>query len=118
MPSTPVAVGGAHAALNAAPQHGPGMHTVSTPFGLLLLEIQGELNVPDAQEAIQFGRLQFDERDEKKVVLFIGTSQRLLGTVEPLPKPLGLLKQENGRMELVDVIHKRLLFKQRPLPIM
>lgn len=125
----------------------PGGCVVSTPFGLLILEIQGELNLPlsapedtagvdqeyldnfalvdDIYEAVKFGRMEFDSLDSSKVVLFIGKSQRLLGSVEKLREPLGILKvptnpQSQGpqSMKFMDIIHKKIIFKQRPLPIM
>lgn len=162
---------------------------VSTPFGLSILEIQGLLILPsvpqnedtvdpehvhtfvrvnDVRDAVKFGKLLIDEKDPLKVVLFVGTSQRLNGTIETLREPLAVLriektKQEDDRMRatgsnlngnednvnvkrlkengsdnrmddhkmevdspegstdairMVDIIHKKIIFKHRPLPIM
>ncbi|OBA23468.1 hypothetical protein METBIDRAFT_76483 [Metschnikowia bicuspidata var. bicuspidata NRRL YB-4993] len=145
MPSTAIDYSDAHKALNLQPQILPdGSCFVLTPFGLSLLEIQGELNLPlsapvshegmdpdylknfakvdGIYDAVRFGKMEFDEKDSSKVVLFIGSSQRLLGTVEPLRNPLGVLRvpAENSgeNMKIVDVIEKKILFQQRPLPIM
>lgn len=145
MPTTNIEYSGAHAALNAPTGVLPdGSCYVLTPFGLSIIEIQGELNLPvaaptdpegmdpdyvssfarvdDLHDAIRFGRMDFDEKDASKVVLYIGKSQRLLGTVETLREPLGVLrvpKETSGEtMQLVDVIEKKIIFRQRPLPIM
>lgn len=120
---------------------------ISTPFGLLMLEIQGELNLPsevpseddrsgqlsnfaiinDIYHAVRFGKLDFDEIDPSKVTLFIGKSQRLLGTIVNLDNPLGVLRiptrlegqNETGEdIKIVDIVKKKIIFKQRPLPIM
>lgn len=120
---------------------------VSTPFGLSILEIQGQLLLPpsvpqtelavdpeqrktfvkvdDIRDAVHFGNLSFDENDPNKVILFIGTSQRLIGAIETLPQPLGVLRMTTGndnadlaKARIVDIIYKKLIFKHRPLPIM
>lgn len=176
-------------------------YVISTPFGLSILEIQGLLILPsvpkneeavdpehahtyvkinDIHDAVKFGKLLFDEKDPLKVVLFVGTSQRLNGTVEKLREPLAVLRiqkekpgsrdskngtkngatltidgkkeegyneveccvkglneretvgekdsmdvdttQHNGNLTnaitMVDIIHKKIIFKHRPLPIM
>ncbi|SGZ57260.1 CIC11C00000004303 [Sungouiella intermedia] len=121
----------------------PGDCIISTPFGLLVLEIQGELNLPlsapqdpasvdpeylanfatvdDVYHAVKFGRMEFDAKDPSKVVLFIGNSQRLIGSVEKLREPLGVLRvstNDDQSMKFMDIIEKKVIFKQRPLPIM
>ncbi|KAG7884710.1 hypothetical protein KL938_001837 [Ogataea parapolymorpha] len=121
---------------------------VCTKWGSMLLEIQGELNLPPnkpeglneqeeklftkfvypdlvadnerlVRDAVKFGRLEI-EKDMKRATLYISTSQRLVGTVETIDPPLGLLKtdiDESGKCEFVDVIRKKVVFKLRPLPI-
>lgn len=137
---------------------------IFTPYGLMLLEIQGELNLPnefpqgqpktdedheylnnfitinEIQHAVKFGNLVFDEKDNSKVTLYIGKSQRLLGNVVKLSTPLAVLriplknedemtvdsnndnvnkfKQEEELIKLVDIVKAKVIFKQRPLPIM
>lgn len=110
---------------------------VSSHQGLLIIEIQGELNVPQHEsadgeaefisvdsiyEAVKYGKLTFSEKDSSKVTLYIGKSQRLLGSVVKLEKPLGILRvlsaENNNEVQMVDIIEKKLLFKERPLPIM
>lgn len=114
---------------------------ISTPFGLVVVEIQGVLNLPkhvpaelnenyikidDISYAIKFGKLEIDERDHNKITLYIGNSQRLIGTLEKLKTPLGVLKipvdqtdqVKDKSMEMIDIVEKKLTFKERPLPIM
>ncbi|KAI5964290.1 uncharacterized protein KGF55_002232 [Candida pseudojiufengensis] len=134
---------------------------ISTKYGSTLLEIQGELNLPshkpkditklskedqekmsnfitidNVYDAIKFGHLEFDSKDETKVTLFIGKSQRLIGNLVKLDIPLGILKipkkqpdeskmdidfeegEEEENIQMIDIIQAKLIFKQRPLPIM
>lgn len=130
---------------------------ISTPYGLSILEIQGELNLPqsfpqanenhkpeylenfarvnDINEAVKFGRLEFDPKNQSNVTLYIGKSQRLLGSMVNLETPLAVLRiktetnnedTEQGSLEenkdesikIVDIVKKKIIFKQRPLPIM
>lgn len=133
---------------------------ITTPYGLALLEIQGELNLPhtkpdipldellpqdqekmknfvkvdDIYDAVKFGHLQFDDKDQLKVTLFIGKSQRLIGNVVKLDVPLGVLKvplkqksvedsdnvdmDQDHEIQMIDIVRAKMIFKQRPLPIM
>lgn len=116
-------------------------NTVLTPSGLCLLEIQGELDYPDhapaqvtddsfitvdeIHDAVKVGRLEYDDKDPSKVVLFVGKSQRLVGSIVDLDVPLGVLRvpldgQEGAAepIQMVDIIKKKLIFSERPLPIM
>ena len=78
------------------------------------MEIQGELNLPqsfpqanenhkpeylenfarvnDIYEAVKFGRLEFDPKNQSNVTLYIGKSQRLLGSMVNLETPLAVLR--------------------------
>ncbi|RCK57645.1 Chromosome transmission fidelity protein 8 [Candida viswanathii] len=132
----------------------PSDNLIFTPYGLTLLEIQGELNLPlehptgepqsaedaeylsnfitvkDVYHAVKFGNLVFDAHDDKKVTLFIGKSQRLLGNVVKLQTPLAVMRiptnrdeddmddEDDQKVKLVDIVKAKLIFKQRPLPIM
>ena len=145
MPTADVDYQRAHEALNGNVSDLPdGSCYVLTPFGLSILEIQGELNLPanapietenidpdyvssfarvdNIHDAIRFGKMEFDEKDPAKVVLFIGKSQRLLGVVETLREPLGVLRvpseHAGENMQIIDIIEKKIIFRQRPLPIM
>lgn len=133
MPTTSVEYSKVTAALAGEPQLHEGCF-VSTPLGLAILEIQGELNYPqtvpddlemagnfckvdDIYDAVKFGKMTFDEKDPNKVTLLIGKSQRLMGAVELLREPLGVLRVSDG-LEMIDIIYKKLIFRQRPLPVM
>ncbi|CAB4254417.1 similar to Saccharomyces cerevisiae YHR191C CTF8 Subunit of a complex with Ctf18p that shares some subunits with Replication Factor C and is required for sister chromatid cohesion [Maudiozyma barnettii] len=114
--------------------------TVPTAFGNMILEIQGDLDIPDidltqeqisalnidaqfntykGKNVIRFGLLNISE-DKKNATLYIGKKQRLLGIIEELETPLGLLKfnSQDGQVDLCDIIRYKVLFKERPLPIM
>ncbi|SCU92423.1 LAFA_0F10352g1_1 [Lachancea sp. 'fantastica'] len=114
--------------------HKDGNVTVTTALGNTLLEIQGELEFPRAppyndaenkfsiynnDDIVRFGLLQVDP-DLKKATMFVGEKQRLLGSVVKLDSPLGLLKFDHltGSIDLQDVIRYKIIFKDRPLPIM
>lgn len=114
-------------------------HVVTTALGNALLEIQGELILPGekpeiltAEEqdnytqldgvlwAVKLGKL---ELEGNKAVLYIGTSQRLLGEVKTVDPPLALLRfpedsNNDDLIEMVDVIKHKIIFTGRPLPIM
>lgn len=116
--------------------HAKQPNVISTEFGLAIIEIQGELNIPeialddngsnnlkidDLYTAVQFGKLTVDPADETKVTLFIGTSQRMLGRMVKIDPPLGVLRlaaDNRDEMKMIDVIKKKIIFKDRPLPIM
>jgi chromosome transmission fidelity protein 8 len=112
---------------------------ITTVLGNAILEIQGELILPDekpagltpeedekysqlegSEWAVKFGKL---ELEDKKATLFIGTTQRLLGEVKKLDPPLAILKFPNvpdtdDPIEMIDVIKYKIIFAGRPLPIM
>lgn len=153
MPSTQIDFSGANKLLNL---ENPEENLISTPYGLAILEIQGELNLPNSPpdstsnrdseymenfvkidtiyDAVKFGKLVFDDNDKSIATLFIGKSQRLLGKLEKLETPLAVLRIPNDhkdasfsdnkevlneeKIKIIDVIKKKLIFKQRPLPIM
>lgn len=159
MPTTRIDYSMAHATLNETSTNCDESiendNIISTPYGLSILEIQGELNLPqsfpqenekhkpeylenfvrvnDIYEAVRFGRLEFDPKNQTNVTLYIGKSQRLVGSMVDLDIPLGVLRihtDKHGDMEadsdtkndasvkIVDIIKKRIIFKHRPLPIM
>lgn len=145
MPATSIDYTTVHDILNSKETGGDSSYDniISTPFGLSIIEIQGVLNLPKSvpeeheiasgghnvanfatvdsiYHAVKFGKLDFDGNDPKKVTLFIGKSQRLLGSMVDLDTPLGVLRvsKGNGNLKMVDVIRKKIVFKQRPLPIM
>lgn len=111
-----------------------GTVAVVTPLGNTLLEIQGELEFPSEppqaheddkftryhdEDIVRFGLLSLD-KESKKATMFVGDKQRLLGTVVKLDTPLGLLHFDHdlGTVDLQDIIRYKIIFKDRPLPIM
>lgn len=105
--------------------------TIETPLGKMIVEIQGTLELPseiskdnelyrsiDGYDTVHFGNLSIESKE--KAILFVGKKQRLLGKVVKLNPPLGLLKfNDNGsNVELLDVIEYKVIFSDRPLPIM
>lgn len=102
---------------------------VMTPLGNAILEIQGDLELPSSHsedESVRFGLLDIQENKEdpimSKVTLFVGKKQRLLGKVVSLETPLGLLhfhaESNQRKVKLEDIIRYKILFQDRPLPIM
>lgn len=136
---------------------------ISTSLGLTLIEIQGDLSLPnfkpnglnskeenlfkkveipdlfkesnnnnnDKIDMVKFGHLEIDT-SSKKATLFISTTQRLIGTIEKIDPPLGILKitkndndidkskdiNNQSSCEIIDIIKNKIIFKNRPLPIM
>lgn len=105
--------------------------TIITPLGNMMLEIQGDLEIPLAAhdderfkkhhgaDIVRFGLLSINE-EKKTATLFVGKKQRLLGSLVKLDTPLGLLKfdRESGAVEMQDIFNYKIIFKNRPLPIM
>lgn len=86
------------------------------------IHMDNEETRTDKADIVKFGRLEIDD-NMKKATLFISTTQRLLGSIEKIDPPLGLLKIDHvdkkaDKCEIVDVLSKKIIFKQRPLPIM
>ncbi|CCE72624.1 Piso0_000211 [Millerozyma farinosa CBS 7064] len=120
---------------------------ITTPFGLALLDIQGELNIPDhvneeadsipggtgahitideIYHAVRVGKLHINENNPREATLLVGKSQKLIGTVDDLKPPLAVMRipdREQGTqagepVKIVDVLRKKVVFKNRPLPVM
>lgn len=120
---------------------------IKTPMGLAMIEIQGELNIPNEKpvglsseedklfktcnlppflsnkepvDVVKIGSVEIEE-ESKRVTLFISTTQRLVGKIVKLDPPLGLMKlsqDDKEPCEIVDVITSKMIFSSRPLPIM
>ncbi|CAK7565670.1 MAG: hypothetical protein SEPTF4163_003593 [Sporothrix epigloea] len=118
-----------------------------TPAGLALLELQGTINLPDlpldddddgndvtsgtkTAVTIPIGRLDFPNYDPdsgtestawmRRVHLYVGQHQRLTGEVKKLPRPLAVVRRKDTKetdLEVVELIHYKLLFSQRPEPV-
>ena len=117
-----------------------------TPSGLAILEIQGTINfpTPTSETSIEtsVGRLEFplysannsttDEKWMKKVYLYVGQYQRLVGEVRKLAKPLAVIRKRQGvpdgnvmegveeveeELEIVEVVRFKVVFQGRPEPV-
>ncbi|KAK3304367.1 Ctf8-domain-containing protein [Chaetomium strumarium] len=124
-----------------------------TPSGLALLELQGTINLPpsvlhepssesdDASEAppVPIGRLHFPEyhpgtKDDtawmKRVWMYVGNHQRMLGEVKKLPRALAVLRRRSDprvvegegekkeeELEVVEVVKYKIVFSSRPEPV-
>lgn len=96
-----------------------------------MLEMQGDLEIPsqphdddrfskyNGTDVVRFGLLHIN-MEKKVATLFIGKKQRLLGSLVELDTPLGLLSfnHENGTVEMQDLFRYKILFSNRPLPVM
>lgn len=101
---------------------------IMTPLGRTIIEIQGDLELPtdedDKDAEVRFGLLDIEENHNdpimSRVTLYVGKKQRLLGKVVSLEVPLGLLNftKNDNKVTLEDVIRYKILFQDRPLPIM
>ncbi|CAL9736918.1 chromosome transmission fidelity protein 8 [Monosporozyma servazzii] len=104
---------------------------ILTSLGRTIVEIQGDLKLPinnspeDHPDAeLRFGLLDIEENHDdpvmSRVTLYVGQKQRLLGKVVSLDVPLGLLNFNKGdnKVTLQDIIRYKILFQDRPLPIM
>ncbi|RYP93788.1 hypothetical protein DL770_000160 [Monosporascus sp. CRB-9-2] len=94
---------------------------IRTPSGLAILELQGTINLPEADpesegksEQIPIGRITFPDYNPeyqdpsstswmKRVYLYVGQHQRLTGEVKKLPKPLAVIRKRAPDGEDVDM---------------
>lgn len=64
----------------------------------------------------------------KRVYMYVGEHQRLLGEVKKLPKALGVVRRRGGiqgeedekgveQLEVVEVVKYKIVFAQRPEPV-
>lgn len=133
MPSASISI---NQLANVFASRGEAPVTISTQVGNIMIEIQGDLQHPteraeaetdteqrfieqDGKDLVRFGILSYDF-ESKNATLFIGKKQRLLGKIVKLETPLALLhfKKSDGTVSLDDLIHYKIIFKSRPLPIM
>lgn len=130
---------------------------LQTPSGLAIIEIQGTIHAPfpsptDTAEVSSqvtqtaIGRIEFplydasmpdDTKWMKKVYLYVGEHQRLVGEIKKLSKPLGIVRKraigesewEKGNrkykgedveaesLEITEVVRWKVLFQGRPEPV-
>jgi hypothetical protein len=125
---------------------------LQTPNGLAILEIQGTIHAPfpdptedsqepsDSRNQTLIGHLDFpdyvsnsdDQKWMKRVYLYVGEHQRLVGEVKKLPKPIAVIKKRDASdsdqnlsseatnaeaLEVLEVVKWKLLFQGRPEPV-
>lgn len=118
---------------------------LQTPSGLAILEIQGTINMPSSDQSSSndndispsstpIGRIAFpdyhkDDPSEstawmKRVHLYVGRYQRLIGEVKKLNKPLALIRKRSTTLvgdaedlEIADIVYYKILFSSRPEPV-
>ncbi len=131
---------------------------LQTPSGLALLEIQGTIHAPCRPETsdspatpaqTDIGRLEFPLYDPstdssgegkwmKKVYLYVGKHQRLVGEVRKLPKAIAMIRKreesaandmdwepserskegrEQEELELAEIVRWKIIFGGRPEPV-
>ena len=152
MPSVPLYTKSSHEADKRGATPLPSL--LSTPSGLVIVEIQGTIHAPfpsisdDASASpptqTPVGRLDFPDYDStapddnkwmKRVYLYVGQHQRLVGEVKKLPKAVAVLqKREPGEdaeesrsgqdenvdqdvLEIAAVVKYKVLFQSRPEPV-
>ena len=120
---------------------------LQTPTGLALLELQGTINLPSAENENEqetlfknspsttyetpIGKLMFpdysaqnpdDTKWMKRVYLYIGRYQRMTGEVKKLVRPIAILQKrlssaEAEELEVVEIVRYKMFFKNRPEPV-
>ncbi|KAK3315074.1 Ctf8-domain-containing protein [Apodospora peruviana] len=116
---------------------------IQTPSGLTILELQGTFNFPTElvneenqnPEPVEIGRIEFEDYDPesnstawmKRVHMYVGQHQRLLGEVKKLAKPLGVVarrkrktteeEDETEVLEVLEIVKYKIVFSQRPEPV-
>jgi chromosome transmission fidelity protein 8 len=118
-----------------------------TPSGLALLEIQGTVHFPPPTSTFTtstpVGKLVFpsynpllngeeDTKWMKRVYLYVGENQRMVGEVKKLGKPLAVIRRNGGEgqegdmevdsaegeeLEIVEVVRHKIVFSGRPEPV-
>jgi chromosome transmission fidelity protein 8 len=119
-----------------------------TPSGLAILELQGTFHFPpssDPNGSTQLGKLVFplynpaindssDTKWMKRVYMYVGKGQRMMGECKKLGKPLGIVRKvdsdtgmggmdggnEGAReeeLEIVEVVRYKIVFSSRPEPV-
>ncbi|KAI9888604.1 MAG: hypothetical protein M1814_006620 [Vezdaea aestivalis] len=109
-----------------------------TPHGLLLLELQGTLNIPSSLHTLPassrppiatltFPTAAFSTSEpgawQKQVYLYVGANQRMSGEVRKLGRPLAVVRRRVGvegegeELEIVEVVRWKVVFGGRPEPV-
>lgn len=102
-----------------------------TPSGVIMLEVQGVLNLgdnalykteldlhtaPNASRPVLVGELDLSQSTEVGIRLQVGTNQLLRGRLEKLKMPIAVLELST-EIKALEVITHRLVFSSRPEPV-
>lgn len=148
MPSIPL-----HPPSNPSPPQteNPLPPLLHTPTGLALLEIQGTIHFPppsSSATSTRVGKLVFpaynpalngeeDTKWMKRVYLYVGENQRMVGECKKLGKPFAVIRRREGgedmimgdeeggakgrlaegELEIVEIVRHKLVFSGRPEPV-
>jgi chromosome transmission fidelity protein 8 len=115
-----------------------------TPTGLALLEVQGTIHFPPPSataSSTRVGKLVFplynpelngeeDVKWMKRVYLYVGENQRMVGECRKLGKAFAVVRRREGgdvrmegaakegeELEIVEVVRHKLVFSGRPEPV-
>lgn len=79
----------------------------------MMIELQGEIQYSENLDGLKLGKL---EDGGQKCKLVIG-NHILRGKAETLSKPIAVIQKSNQNLIMVGMIHKKLIFSERPAPI-
>ncbi|KAH6618624.1 chromosome transmission fidelity protein 8 [Boeremia exigua] len=119
-----------------------------TPSGLALLEVQGTIHFPPpapSATSTRVGKLVFptynpdihgadDTKWMKRVYLYVGDNQRMVGECKKLGKPFAVVRRRGGdedaegdvemqgeageeELQIVEVVRHKIVFSGRPEPV-
>ena len=119
-----------------------------TPSGLALLELQGTVHFPvppPSATSTRVGKLVFplynpqlngeeDTKWMKRVYLYVGENQRMVGECKKLGKPFAVIRKREGgdtnmevddgiggtgdeELEIVEIVRHKIVFSGRPEPV-
>lgn len=80
---------------------------------LFMIEIQGEIEYNDCIDGVRVGKL---EEGQQKCKLTIG-NHVLRGKIEHFAKPLVVVEKQDGNLQVIGLIKKKIIFSERPAPI-
>ncbi|KAK5997991.1 hypothetical protein PT974_00360 [Cladobotryum mycophilum] len=118
---------------------------LQTPSGLAILELQGSINLPQDSDGetlkhVDMGRIEFPDYSPdaigsgwmKRVYMYIGQHQLLIGEVKKLPRALAVVRkrenkviqgshgasmEEGENLEVVEIVTHKIMFSGRPEPV-
>jgi len=91
-----------------------------SPPRWLLLELQGDLLIPDVAHALPsaFAGLDLGHFEDGALPVLLIGNHRLEGKRNKLPKPYAIVRKSNSnKLDVVGLVEDRIIFKTRPKPI-